>query len=334
MSVSPVLESIHNELCAASTASTVQRIDQVTEPLLSVRLSAGYGKRTTLDHIELSVRPGERFGLIGTSGAGKSTLLLALLGLLPWRGGWARGEVNIAGRNLLQLKERDARGLRGKVVALVPQSPTNALNSALSLQTHFTEAWRAHEPIHTPRMTSRMEALLRRVQLPTDASFLKRKPGQISVGQAQRCALALALLHRPALLVADEPTSALDPSTQVEVLALLREITAEEGTGLLFVSHDLLSVVRLCSRVAVLHEGRLAECLEVQHLQHARHPAFRALLKTLPVPPDVLLQHVEAAAAPYQFAPGNDPCVVPDNTFAALAYRSDADMFKRSQGPR
>lgn len=262
------------------------------EPLLSVRLSAGYGKRTTLENVEFSICPGERFGLIGTSGAGKSTLLLALLGLLPWRGGWARGEVRIGGVNLLTLKERDARRLRGKVLALVPQSPASALNSALSLQTHFTEAWRAHEPADPARLTRRMESLLRRVQLPTDAVFLKRKPGQISVGQAQRCALALALLHRPALLIADEPTSALDPSTQVEVLALLREVTAEEGAGLLFVSHDLLSVVQLCSRVAVLHEGRLAECLDVHQLQHAQHPAFRALLRTLPVPPEILLQHV------------------------------------------
>lgn len=265
------------------------------EPLLSVRLSAGYGKRTTLEDVEFSVRPGERFGLIGTSGAGKSTLLLALLGLLPWRGGWARGEVNIGGTNLLTLKERDARRLRGKVLALVPQSPASALNSALSLQTHFTEAWRAHEPADADRLTHRLETLLRRVQLPADAAFLKRKPGQISVGQAQRCALALALLHRPALLVADEPTSALDPATQVEVLALLRELTAEDGSGLLLVSHDLLSVVRLCSRVAVLHEGRLAECLDVNQLQHARHPAFRALLRTLPVPPEILLQHVGSA---------------------------------------
>lgn len=262
------------------------------DPVISVRLSAGYGKQATLENVAFSVNPGERFGLIGTSGAGKSTLLLALLGLLPWRGGWARGEVNIGGVNLLALKERDARRLRGKVVALVPQNPASALNSALSLQTHFREAWRAHETADSDRLASRVASLLRRVQLPADAAFLKRKPGQISVGQAQRCALALALLHRPALLIADEPTSALDPSTQVDVLALLREITAEEGAGLLFVSHDLLAVVRLCTRVAVLHGGRLAECLDVHDLHTAQHPAFRDLLRTLPVPPQILLQHV------------------------------------------
>ena len=294
MSTSLLLEPALNAPSATEAQAPLPEAPSAGEPLLSVRLSAGYGKRTMLHDVAFSLRPGERFGLIGTSGAGKSTLLLALLGLLPWRGGWARGEVNIRGTNLLALKEREARRLRGKVLALVPQSPASALNSALSLETHFTEAWRAHEPADAVRLANRLESLLRRVQLPSDTAFLKRKPGQISVGQAQRCALALALLHRPALLVADEPTSALDPSTQVDVLALLREITAEEGAGLLFVSHDLLSVVRLCSRVAVLHEGRLPECLDVNQLQHAQHPAFRALLRTLPVPPEILLQHVPA----------------------------------------
>ncbi len=262
------------------------------EPLLQVHLSAGYAKRAVLDGLCFTLDPGERLGLVGTSGAGKSTLLLALLGLLPWRGGWVRGEVRLGGVNLLNLKERDARGLRGKTLALVPQSPSSALNSALSLQTHFQEAWRAHEPTDHSRLKRRIEALLQRVHLPTDASFLKRKPGEISVGQAQRCAIALALLHRPALLIADEPTSALDPTTQVEVLALLREISREDGMALLFVSHDLLSVLRLCHRVAVLSGGRIAECLPVQNAGEARHPALRHLVNTLPVPPRVLLQHL------------------------------------------
>ena len=262
------------------------------EPLLRVRLDAGYGKTTILRELDFTLRRGERFGLIGTSGAGKSTVLLPLLGLLPWRGGWVEGEVSLEGTNLLKLKERDARKLRGRKLALIPQSPASALNGALSLQKHFQEAWRAHEPPDKKRLGERMETLLRRVQLPTDIAFLRRRPGEISVGQAQRCAIALALLHRPALLIADEPTSALDPSTQVSVLALLREISVEDGTTLLFVSHDLLSVLRLCERVAVLFSGRIAECLQRDRIQFAQHPAFQALLRTLPVPPETLLPHL------------------------------------------
>lgn len=264
------------------------------KPVLDVHLSAGYGSRTILDELTFSVAPGERLGLVGSSGAGKSTLLLALLGLLPWRGGWARGEVRLDGVNLLSLKEREARKLRGKVLALVPQSPVSALNSALSLDRHFKEAWRAHEKPDNRLLAHRTETLLRRVQLPADPGFLKRKPGEISVGQAQRCALALALLHRPALVIADEPTSALDPATQVEVLNLLQEISREDGTAMLFVSHDILSVFRLCQRVALLHRGRIDECLPIEQIANAEHPALRDLLRTLPVPPEVLLRHLSA----------------------------------------
>ena len=262
------------------------------EPLLRVQLNAGYGKTTVISELEFTLRRGERFGLVGTSGAGKSTVLLALLVLLPWRGGWVDGEVTLGGTNLLALKERDARQLRGKTLALVPQSPASALNGALSLQTHFTEAWRAHEAKDAQQLKARVETLLRRVDLPTDDAFLKRRPGEISVGQAQRCAIALALLHRPALLIADEPTSALDPLTQVNVLGLLKEISLEDGTTLLFVSHDLLSVLRLCERVALLHGGHIEECLSVAKIHLAQHPAFKQLLLTLPVPPEVLLQHL------------------------------------------
>lgn len=268
-----------------------QAPELVLEPVLQVQLSAGYGKRSVVEDLQFTLHAGERLGLVGSSGAGKSTVLLALLGLLPWRGGWARGEVRLHGKNLLTLQERETRKIRGRSVALVPQSPLSALNGALSLQTHFQEAWRAHEAASPRELAARVHTLFEKVQLPTDAAFLKRKPGQISVGQAQRCALALALLHRPALLIADEPTSALDPATQVEVLSLLNEVSRADGTALLFVSHDLLSVLRLCDRVGVLHSGKIGECLAVEDLHRAQHPALLQLLRTLPVPPEVLLQH-------------------------------------------
>lgn len=269
-------------------------------PVLEVDISAGYGQRTILQDVRFSLAAGERLGLLGTSGTGKSTLLMALLGLLPWRGGWTRGEVRLAGKNLLALREREARHLRGKVIALVPQSPTSALNAALSLQTHFLEAWRAHENSGKEQLLLRLEHLLRRVELPTEASFLKRRPTEISVGQAQRCTLALALLHRPSIVIADEPTSALDPATQAEVLALLREVSEEQGTALLFVSHDLLSVLRLCQRFALLHKGSIAETASVEAADDVQHPVLQRLLGTLPVPARVLLQYASGAAVDFR----------------------------------
>ena len=261
--------------------------------LLHVRLRAGYGKRCVLEDVEFALGAGERLGLVGTSGAGKSTLVLGLLGLLPWRGGWAEGEVLLEGVNLLGLREREARRLRGRRVALVPQSPMSALNGAVSLRRHFEEAWRAHERGLGERFETRVRELMAEVKLPGDPEFLRRLPEAVSVGQAQRAVIALALLHRPALLVADEPTSALDPVTQVEVLDLLREINRTEGTAVLYISHDLLSVLRFCGRLAVLDGGRLVETVRVDELVNGgRHEATQALLRTLPVPVEQLLAYV------------------------------------------
>jgi peptide/nickel transport system ATP-binding protein len=266
----------------------------VSEPVLRLRLSAGYGKATVLHDVCLDLREGDCLGLAGTSGAGKSTLVLALLGLLPWRRGWVRGEVLLHGKNLLALPEREARRVRGKEIALVPQSPLSALNPALSLQTQFREAWTAHESSRD-RLLPRVTELLRRVQLPDDEAFLRRKPGEISVGQAQRVVLALALLHRPAVVVADEPTSALDPETQVEVLRLLRSLQHQERTTLLYISHDIVSILQLCQSVAVLQAGRIAAAQPVAELASLKvHPALQSLLATMPVPAAVLLQHLTA----------------------------------------
>ncbi len=274
------------------------------DPLLSVRLDAGYRKQAILKDVRFEISAGERLGLLGSSGAGKSTLLFTLFGLLSNRGGWAKGEVLIAGRNILELPKREARRLRGKEFALVPQSPMSALNPALTLLAHFEAAWAAHRTPDKRVLLSRIFELGERVGLPLNIDFFRRKPEQISVGQAQRCVLALALLHRPPLLIADEPTSALDPVTQTEVLALLREVTEEEGAGLLFVSHDLLSVFRLCSSVAVLSEGCIRERVSVQDIPNSQNPELRALMDALPVPVDLLLRHMEHA--------GSDRSKVPD----------------------
>src|SRR6185312_14745340 len=123
-----------------------QARDKVMDrPLLQVRIQAGYGRQPVLRDISFDVHAGEILGLVGTSGAGKSTLVLSLLGLLQWRGGKVTGEILFVGQDLLRMRERDLRRLRGKTIALVPQSPMTALNSALSLRAHFEEAWKAHE---------------------------------------------------------------------------------------------------------------------------------------------------------------------------------------------
>lgn len=270
---------------AAEAAAT-----DASAPLLTAQVSAGYGSTETLHSVSLALGHAERLGVVGGSGAGKSTLAMALMGLLPWRGGWAKGTVRFEGRDLLTLPEREWRTVRGNRIALVPQSPSTALNPCLSLQTHFDETWRAHASDSRDQLRSRMCALLQRVDLPDRKEFLSRKPSQISIGQAQRVLIALALLHRPSVLIADEPTSALDVCTQEETLSLLHELCLEYRMGLVYISHDLVSVIRLCERMLVLSEGEAVQtvCCDALKSGEQYHPATRKLLQTLPAAPEML----------------------------------------------
>jgi len=266
-----------------------------TAPLLRVHIDAGYSGKPVLRDIRFELERGQVLGLVGASGAGKSTLVLSLLGLLPWRGGSVSGTVELEGENLLPLSERKLRALRGRRIAFIPQSPMTALNAAISLRSHFREAWKAHSREGQTALDSRMRELLTEVQLPSDDEFLRRRPAQISVGQAQRVLIALALLHRPALIIADEPTSALDPVTQTQIVGLLKRLNRRYGTTLLYISHDLVSVLQLSHRIAVLQAGTIVETLNVNQIVAARHPATLALLAALPVPPDVLLRYRDRA---------------------------------------
>jgi ABC-type glutathione transport system ATPase component len=267
----------------------------MSELAMRVQLQAGYKNRCVLRDVHFDLHAGEALGLVGASGVGKTTLVMALLGLLPWRGGQATGEVLINGKNLLSLPPAEARLLRGKNISLIPQSPMTALNPAVSLLSHFEQAWRAHQPGAKPAFEARMHHLLEEVHLP-GGEFLRKKPRQISVGQAQRVLIALALLHQPSILLADEPTSALDPVNQAEVVKLLRGLSRQHGTALLYISHDLMSVLQLCERFAVLEDGVLVESVEVAQIDRAQHPATLTLLSALPVPVSVLLAHAGAGA--------------------------------------
>jgi ABC-type glutathione transport system ATPase component len=225
--------------------------------LLSVRLSVDYpGKPNAIDAVTFELEPGGLLGLAGQSGSGKSTIALALLRLVELRGGRCRGSIYFEGVDLLALGERQLRLIRGRRMALVMQSPAAALNPALRLETQLREAWKTHSPVAWK--LARREVLLRfeRLGLNDGEALLRRYPSEVSVGQAQRVVIAMAALHRPALIIADEPTSALDPATRGEIVELFASLNREHGVAVLFISHDLESMHRLCPRVCVLEEGR------------------------------------------------------------------------------
>lgn len=255
--------------------------------LLSIRLTVSYNdKPPVLDDLRLDVQPGEILGLVGHSGCGKSSLALAILGLLNLKGGKALGSIRWNEHELLTLKEKDWRKLRGKVIAFVPQSPLSSLNPALRLGTQLQEAWKLHGQGGRDRMEEVVFQALLDVGLPATEEFLRRYPSEISVGQAQRVLIGMAIMHRPALLIADEPTSALDAVTQAEILALFGELNRRLGMSVLFISHDLVSAYGLCHRIALIHAGKVVECNTPQAIFFSpQHEFTQKLIAALPTIP-------------------------------------------------
>jgi ABC-type glutathione transport system ATPase component len=230
----------------------------MTPPLLEVDLSAAYAEGPeALTGVRFSVTRGEIFGIAGPSGSGKSTLALVLLGLLGLRGGRVSGRLCFEGRGLTGLREHEWRSLRGREIAFVPQSPMTALNPALSLESHFREAWRAHSREPWQSVRSVVMRSMCDLGLPADDRFLRRLPQQVSVGQAQRVLIAMSVLHQPKLLIADEPTSALDPESQAGILDLFRRLRVSSGVAAVYISHDIRSLATLADRVGILNNGRL-----------------------------------------------------------------------------
>jgi ABC-type dipeptide/oligopeptide/nickel transport system ATPase component len=260
----------------------------MTQPLLSIKASIRYGEKPVLRDVALEVAQGEVLGIVGQSGCGKSSLALALLGLLKMKGGHAVGTLNFRGTELMSLPESGFRRLRGKDISLVLQSPMTALNPALRIGTQLREAWKLHASGSSGDREKAITQALADVSLPSDKEFLRRFPSQLSVGQAQRVLIGMAILHRPALLIADEATSALDAITASEILKLFAELNQKLGMSILFISHDLPSVANLCHRVAIVHGGEIVEVDTPARIFTApQHPYTQQLVRALPKLPEL-----------------------------------------------
>lgn len=219
-------------------------------------LRVSFGERTVAAIDALDLADGEILGLVGESGSGKSITSLAIIGLARSLGATVQGSITLDGVELNDLTERQWRDLRGDRIAMIFQSPVSSFNPVFRVGDVFVRALRLHGASRA-QARDRAAQAMREVVLSPD--LLSRYPHQLSGGQAQRVAIALAVALRAKVLLADEPTSALDVTVQAEILALIQRMRREEGISVLFVSHDLAVVAGLCDRVAIMQSGRLVE---------------------------------------------------------------------------
>ena len=255
--------------------------------LLSVRhLSTGFpiGNRwvPAVHDVSFDIARGETLALVGESGSGKSLTAYSLLRLVPPPGRILGGEIQLDGRNLMDLPESEMERVRGAKISLIFQEPMSALNPVLTIGSQLTEAMTVHG-LGGPDPKAAALALLETVRMDDPARRFAEYPHQLSGGLRQRALIALALSCRPALVVADEPTTALDVTIQAEILNLLRQLKQEFGLSLLLITHDLGVVAHTADRVAVMYAGRIVEEAPVRALfKNPAHPYTQALLRAMP----------------------------------------------------
>jgi peptide/nickel transport system ATP-binding protein len=233
--------------------------------------------------VSFEVARGEVLGLVGESGSGKSVTGFSILGLIDPPGRIAAGSMQFDGMELVGAAPEALRRLRGKRIAMIFQDPMMTLNPVLSIETQMVETVLAHDD--TTREAARQRAIeaLGRVGIASAPERLAQYPHQFSGGMRQRVAIAIALLHKPDLIIADEPTTALDVTVQGQILYEMQKLVRESGTALIWITHDLAVVAGLADRIAVMYAGRIVEMGDAADVLDApRHPYTRGLLDSVP----------------------------------------------------
>ncbi|MGH2915947.1 MAG: dipeptide ABC transporter ATP-binding protein [Solirubrobacteraceae bacterium] len=232
--------------------------------------------------VSFHVARGESFGLVGESGCGKSTIALAVVRYLARNGRVSAGEVQIAGRDVLALGKSDLRRLRARTVSMVYQEPGRALNPSILVGRQVAEVYEI-AGVDRKQALQRAQEILTKVQISDPSGVMRRYPHQLSGGMLQRVVIAMALAAQPALLILDEPTTALDATVEAEVLDLIVGLRQEFSTSLLFISHNLAVIAKMCDRVGVLYAGELVEEGTAQDVfRNPRHPYTVGLLRSIP----------------------------------------------------
>ena len=259
----------------------------MTADLLSVRdLSVTFrlpeGEVKAVDRVSFDVAPGEVLGIVGESGSGKSQILFSLMGLLSGNGA-ATGQALFEGQDLIGMDGRALDRVRGVSMSMIFQDPMTSLNPYQRVGDQLAEGLVVHKGLSRREAWAEAVRMLDRVRIPDAADRARRYPHEFSGGMRQRVMIAMALLVKPRLLLADEPTTALDVTIQAQIIDILAEIARDMGTAIVFVTHDLGVVARLCDRVIVLYGGRIMEEGPAEALfDQPAHPYAAGLLHTTP----------------------------------------------------
>jgi peptide/nickel transport system ATP-binding protein len=240
------------------------------------------GTLKAVDGVSFSVQPGKILGLVGESGSGKSVTGFSVLGLVDPPGRVVGGQIFFEGRDITGLPENQMRELRGNRMAMIFQDPMMTLNPVLRIGTQMVETLKAHRRIGRAEALQRSSEALGLVGIPSPEERLGAYPHEFSGGMRQRVAIAIALLHRPALIIADEPTTALDVTIQAQILSEVQKLARTQGTAIIWISHDLSVVSGLADDIAVMYAGRIVEQGPVSGvLSNPAHPYTRGLMQSV-----------------------------------------------------
>ncbi len=261
-----------------------------TTPILECRdLSISYftrsGEVPAVKDFNLRVRPGEAVGIVGESGCGKSTVALAIMRYLGVNGDIVGGQVLFNGDDMANLDDEALRQVRGAKISMVYQEPMASLNPSMRIGSQLAEVLIYHEKLTLSDAKARAVEMLHSVRLPDPERIMESYPHQISGGQQQRVVIAMALLSRPELLLLDEPTTALDVTVEAGIVDLIKEISAEFGTAMIYISHNLGLIMETCDRITVMYAGEAVEEGAIADVfDGMRHPYTRGLFGSIPLP--------------------------------------------------
>lgn len=303
----------------------------MTAPVLEVsRLCTEFATREgnliAVDNVSFSLRRGEILGLVGESGSGKSVTGFSLLGLVDPPGRIVSGSIRLNGTELVGLSEPELRKRRGREIAMIFQDPIATLNPLLSIKQQMFMALAAHQSFSKRAGETRCIEVLQQVGIPEPESRLNAYPHEFSGGMRQRVAIAIALLHGPAVLVADEPTTALDVSIQAQILLQMRQLAKDTGTAMIWISHDLATVSSLAETLLVMYAGRIVEQGPAKTVLRApKHPYTQGLIDSLP-------GHLQAGQTLQQI-PGSTPSLLSLPPGCAFAPRCSLTTHQCDQSP-